>query len=116
LRAGTCGIPSAWRSPTTRCPGGNIACQLLAEPRAWCGGGRGGWSRLGVVGGRWGCRRGAADKGWPGSAATQGVVVVPATANSARSHSNVFRGRTHEDTWAHRPGLYKRRFDSGNAS
>jgi hypothetical protein len=25
-----CGIPSAWRSPTTRCPGGNIVFSLLA--------------------------------------------------------------------------------------
>jgi hypothetical protein len=25
------GIPSTWRSPTTRCPGGNIRCQPQAE-------------------------------------------------------------------------------------
>jgi hypothetical protein len=45
--SGLGGIPSAWRSPTTRCPGGNILAPLSAElamlaPRAPGGSPRGG--------------------------------------------------------------------------
>jgi hypothetical protein len=41
LHAGTCGIPSIWRSPTTRCPRGNMSmnyrptCPACPRGSAW---------------------------------------------------------------------------------
>jgi hypothetical protein len=47
--SGRGGIPSAWRSPTTRCPGGNILAPLSAELAMLAPGAPGGSPR----GGRW---------------------------------------------------------------